>query len=451
MVIMLRQLAKNGGDSAGILRKISSFFKCVMISFLVVLFSICNSVYAQCLSKKDEPSPYVLLQVYQYSQQPQSNSKPVAISSGVLISDKGLILTDYSLLKGDFIKEGEDDSIHLKNDIHIFALKELPNSMVINNNERFELTPIKIHKRRKLLLLEINNIADIKKMNLRKAKIMEVNRNSEKLKSCAVAYEEGDVNEYALKVDDSFELGNFNGGFLFELDGLNFTGESAWGGPVFMDNTDQLIGIISSEKNDHKHMIPIEFADSLLPQVFLSDLKEKFNPVEKSYREHSISWEIASSGIGNMCVNFNKVIDGEPYITKKTSFKFIFTLEDAKSPNNSTTSEEINIADLKIDISDSDQSDEEDIYSLSQTGISQFCFLHKAKETLKERINEFDKSRLIKSAMLVIYPQVSWYSETAVDGVEPLSDVKKNVDLKILCNLLKDTGQTKWLKGGCGK
>lgn len=233
----------------------SGWLRCLLVALPSTWLSI--SALAACPADDDLRSYVVFLKACtpSCSEPPSQQTK----ATGVLVSENGLILSVYDLL----------GTLHAyKSGYQVIASRKT--GLGVPN---FDAAVVGIHEERGLLLLKVEpeNVSD---MGLKAAKIGQAPTNSD-VTLCSIGYRENIESAVRPNGNGRVISSSWHRHYAFETD-FNFAPVQQ-GSPVFGEDG-LLVGIASGFETgggQRSHVIPIEYSDVLLAQVFIGDLKER--------------------------------------------------------------------------------------------------------------------------------------------------------------------------------
>ena len=272
---------------------------CLMI-FLLWGLVFLNSAYASSCSNDNLKKYAVLIEAYKKQSQNINTDPPVKIATGVLVSGSGLILTSYENLED--VIESQEVNLFVKD---------------VNNDKRHNLFIIDFNKRRNVVLLKVS-IKSIQEMELETPQIgqLPIDGKMKDVILCSVGFVES--TSQPVSPEGKGEIVS-NDGILIKTTFQFKQGQI--GSPVFLQSNGKykLIGITSSEDSSgayYEHVTPIEMADALLSQVYVSNINNKVKSIEsligerfEFYSPKQVEEENCSSSI-----SYIKRKGGHPYI-----------------------------------------------------------------------------------------------------------------------------------------
>ncbi len=307
--------------------------------FFVML--LCSSTKAECPPIDKLKKHVVFLEAFK-----SGDSNNCQKATGVLVSNKGLLLTVYALAKELRL---EPSQFYQKNSYEIYVKKKLTD----RNDDILKAYIIDYNEQRGLLLLKFDaEKADV--MGLIPPKISQTPETPE-MKICSVGY--------ASASDAVIKEGKIEGNDVEVLDQCLITTDFDFklnqrGSPIF-DHEGKLIGIASAHtKGDNilKFFVPIEYADVLLSQVLISDLRDQLLEMVDRPREpgtsddaitirlqqiddiikelrNQIDWtsKVQSSSSCGYYINFKKLVGGPPTIDNATFFIKVTFYDERKA------------------------------------------------------------------------------------------------------------------------
>jgi len=229
---------------------------CTAFISIFVFILLLNNSYAECPSIDDLRKHVVFLEIKFNG---QTNS-----ATGVLVSDKGLMITSFDLVGKLGINplqvEPKDYAISLKTNK--------------NSSDAYKAHIIGHHQQRGLLLLKADP-DDISQMGLSSSMIGQTPKDTG-TEVCTIGYGSSGKPEIPSEIIKIVQ----NDLNVLEqcLLTTNFTFKGDLKGSPIFDKDQKLIGIASSHHTGDgifKFFVPIEYADILIPHIFISDLRKE--------------------------------------------------------------------------------------------------------------------------------------------------------------------------------